>query len=292
MRLIKHKKHWTYNADSMADIIGTVRQRIADYADGENGWNASSMTGDARFTGTESLDHAMDLFDNGRAEGARQILKGQADVAANGGLPDLTPSFDWDIGGEFPDVGAFCAGVPEHMANPAPFNNSVASVIRIAIPGSVPADVSADKIMRYGVALMSIVDGIQESGRSVALSWDLTCIPRDSPRGLEQIHTNIPLTTPGAPIDVSRLAFAFHPSMLRRIWFAAVEINPELSVLGGSYGGAQDARDKKHREPGTIYPPGPWALGRANKLGSISQAVEALTDAINRELFADQPRAD
>jgi len=80
--------------------------------------------------------------------------------------------------------------------------------------------------------------------------------------------------------------------MLRRIWFAAVEINPELRVLGGSYGGARDARDEKHREPGTIYPPGPWALGRANKLGSISQAVEALTDAINRELFADQPRAD
>ena len=37
MRLIKHEKHWTYNADSMADIIGTVRQRIADYADGKNG---------------------------------------------------------------------------------------------------------------------------------------------------------------------------------------------------------------------------------------------------------------
>ena len=282
MQLIKDAKHWTYNADSLEQFLGAIKTRAA--IPKNDCWNCSSIRGTEKFTGTRDLAHDLDLATNGWAEGAAQILKGQADINAAGGLPDLTPAFEWDIGGEFPDVGAYCAGVPEHMASPAPFNNSVASVVRLAIPGSVPAGMEANDLITYGVALMSVIDSIQESGRSVALFWDMTVNMADN--GLP-LHTVVPLTTAGAPVDVSRIAFAFHPSMLRRCWFATVELLGELEVMGNMYGFATGRRARELWDHGTIYPEGAWGLKETGGLDSVAGAVRALTKDINGQLFGD-----
>jgi hypothetical protein len=282
MQLIKNAKNWTYNADSLEHFLAAIRAREAIPSSGC--WNCSSKRGTEKFTGTRDLAHALDLATNGWAEGAARILKGQADIHAACGLPDLTPSFEWDIGGEFPDVGAFCAGVPEHMASPAPFNNSVASVVRIAIPGSTPSWMQARDLVTYGVALMSVIDSIQESGRSVALFWDMTVKMQGNNLPL---HTVVPLTTAGAPVDVSRIAFAFHPSMLRRCWFATVELLDDLGVTGEVYGIASGRRARELWEHGTIYPQGAWGLLDAGELDSVAAAVRALTKDINSQLFGD-----
>lgn len=279
MHLNKEKpKNWTYNADSLEDFIQTVRDRARTSA---RRWNNSSVTGSRSFTGTGSLTEAADMLTHGWPDGAAQILKGQAEVSAMGGLPDLTPAYEWDIGGEFPDVGAYCAGVPEHMGNPAPFDNSIASVVRMVIPGSVPSNISAQQIMRYGVALMSVVDAIQESGRSVALVWNNTASKNE-----HTVHTYIPITTAGAPVDISRVAFAFHPSMLRRCWFASVEMHPDLSVMGMGYGRPTERPPREQWEHGTIYPRGPWGFSSDGKLDSVDDAVRALSAEVNEQMLA------
>jgi hypothetical protein len=111
----------------------------------------------------------------------------------------------------------------------------------------------------------------------------------DDPEGKTRpLYTTVPLTTPGAPVDVSRLAFAFHPSMLRRCWFAVCEVEPDLSALGTVYGLARDRRKENEREPGTIYPRGPWAMSDRDELRNVAGAVRALSADINSQIFGEQ----
>jgi hypothetical protein len=102
------------------------------------------------------------------------------------------------------------------------------------------------------------------------------------------LHTVVPLTTAGAPVDVSRIAFAFHPSMLRRCWFATVELLDDLEVMGAMYGFATGRRARGLWEHGTIYPQGAWGLSKNGELDSVAAAVRALTADINGQLFGDQ----
>lgn len=274
---------WHLQVDSFGAALDAADERNRQHQKGIHCWQSASVDtgpGAEEFTGTRSLDHALDLARNGWPEGAAKIMAGIDGLAAGNATPAMFPAYSWDVAGEQPDVAAFCAGVPEHMGTPEPVESRVESVIRISIPASYPARVKANAVQTYGIALLSHIYAIQQTGRSVALTADGSNTACSGNR--QEIISSIPILEPGAPVDLDRLAFAFHPSMLRRITFAVREIVPDLSVMRGVHGYPFPIRPERHRVPGTIYIPGPGQMrgdGR-NLENAVRQIGEWLTEAM------------
>jgi hypothetical protein len=225
----------------------TDRQQAGGY------WTDSSVQTSGfykKFTGVGSLDEAIDTARVGWPEGRAKMLDAiQHDTA--GDVPGLFPALEYDLAGEYPDVGAFCAGIPEHMVAPGEVNLGTQPVIRIGANGMYCSNTDVDDVVRFGVALLSHVSAYQRAGYSVAIDWIGANRGRDG-----GVFTRIELLSPGQTLDTDRLAFMLaHPSMLRRLWFAFAESHPELEHLGSGFGPVTDPADLDDLDyPGVMLP--------------------------------------
>jgi hypothetical protein len=114
-------------------------------------------------------------------------------------------------------------------------------VVKILINGSASYAVSVDRIKARGVAVAALVEAIHLSGANatVTVMYSQSASRNSSARHLV---TLVDVKTESSPLDIDAMMFAVaHPSMLRRIMFAAWEtesatIRKEWG-LGGKYGG-------------------------------------------------------
>lgn len=275
----------------MRHIITTVEDRtrhniefdglgdFAEFADGRLGttpaWGDSSTIRSpdrTKFTGVASLEDAIDLARDGWQEGADRLLSGLDTHAPE--QPDIAPAWEYDVGGEFPDIGAYCAGVPEHMVSPAmPDMDAPAKAPRLAVLGTCPSTIPTPLVENYAVALASHIQAIQAEGRSVELSLVVSARMEDG----DLTVTRIPIINPSAPVELGRLAFAFHPAALRRLWFASMEQIPDVKALGSSYGTPVTPPADDY----TAIVPGPWAAHDAGR-----ESVREIADWLGGHLEA------
>ena len=283
----------SYSADSLTDFMGAVD----DYADRANRdpdsvwFHRANALGRREFYGTESMDEARDLARHGWSDGVDRMSKNLAALSASVSMPDLTPSYSYDVGGMFPDVAAFCAGEVEHMVTEEPVDSETRSVVRLVIPGSYPFGMRTRQLEHYGTALLSVLDALQRSGRSVSLEW-LKASDPDEPgkaqkydlKAPDWVVVKTPIVQEGRALDIASVSFAFHPSMLRRLGFAVAGGRPELELLGGNMGNSSKNVPEACREPGRIYPPGPWQALSDGKLGGPATCAQYLHDAIEHQV--------
>ena len=282
-----------YSADSLTDWIATVDDYAQRYAqDPENVWHHSAIrTGRPDFYGTETLYEARDLMKHGWREGVERMSKNLNALSANVSMPDLTPSYSYDVGGMFPDVAAFCAGEVEHMVTEEPVDSETKSVVHLVIPGSYPALMRVAQLERYGTALLSVLDALQRSGRSVSLEWIKCSEPDEKGKakqhGLKQpryVTVRTPIIEEGRALDIASVSFAFHPSMLRRLAFAVCGGRPELEILGDAMGVSTRNVPESCREPGKVYPPGPWQAMSDRKVNDTDTCAQYLHNAIAHQI--------
>jgi len=223
---------------------------------GQSGWGDASMT--EREPGwtadINDLDGAIAMAEQGWPEGTQKMLQDLEHDSA-GDLPSLFPSREYDIAGEFPDVLAYVAGAPDHMVSLGEASTGISPVIRLGVNGGARYSISSDAIMRFGAAVLSHAAAFQRAGYSVAIDWIKVAVEMSAgKKKRREMHlTRVELLTAGAVLDIDRAAFVLsHPAMLRRFWFADIEMEPEAKALEHGYGISYDA--PKGWYPGIALP--------------------------------------
>jgi hypothetical protein len=202
-------------------------------------WGTSSLrTSNREWYQSRSLSEALDIAEKGWPEGTRKLME-SAGMQSAIALPDMVPVKHYDVSGEYPDVGAYCAGEIENMVSLENGMSDIKPVIKIAFAGCISAFVNPDHITNYGIAALSLIDAVQRSGRSVSLHWIWMQHLRID--GGTPMSVNVNISEPSTPLDIDRLAFALgHPSMARRLCFAVLESIDER-IYRGSYSGGPPA---------------------------------------------------
>tara|TARA_R110000824_G_scaffold372074_1_gene561906 strand:- start:245 stop:1126 length:882 start_codon:yes stop_codon:yes gene_type:complete len=210
---------------SLADVVEFV-QAVPRLP----GANDASVTEDASADWDDNSGYkgALRLSEAGWPKGVKQMKDFAVEAGEN---YETLPAFTYDIAGAFPDVGAFCAGDPEHMALPGEIQGK--PVCRILVEVGKAHFVKASSAMRYGVAILGAVNSLMLAGITVVLDGSRS----GGCEGTDLWHQWIfPLGGGDQVVDLDRLAFALaHPALTRRIAFAYMERVEELVPYTSGY---------------------------------------------------------
>lgn len=190
----------------------------------------SSVENDYWFSHTHSFDEAVDLLKNGWDDMAQKLTQ-KLNVQAS---PEVQRQMQTIVGvaGFQPIVPLYLAGVPTNMVS-RQFRPVKQKVVNITKLFNYSAGVGTEKIIEQSVLTMRIVKKLEAQGLRVNLSIALGTTAGDS-----EIVGKIQLKGANEKLNVSKLAFPMvHPSMLRRLYFRYIEVEPHVTQrFVGSYG--------------------------------------------------------
>lgn len=188
--------------------------------------------------GTATLGEAIKLCKMGWQAGA-ELLARALDALPAG--EEVLPDWQMDVAGAFPCVPAFIAGDPECVWHRQE-NRRIERRVLIAPPISYPAVIKDTQAMVYAKAVAAVVRAVEASGIQPAIYG----ICKNKPVLPVGMHNDIIMHAVcvrafGDPLDLAKVAFSLHPSMLRRIHFAWRETHPVAAPIIGrnGYGSAQ-----------------------------------------------------
>ena len=227
---------YRYNAESWDEFVHDLRTRKTNWGDLSQG---SRVIGRADWSGCDTWEEALEYAVKGHPAGRAAIESAAVKVT-------MEPEPMWDTApvGAFPCIPANAAGVPEDMfamSDIAPPTQS--PIVRIAVNMSANCNVDAQEIVNRGVAIVSLIDRIQLSGRRV----ELIAIKHgnDFMSG-DKFVWSVTVKRPEEPIDMDRVGLCFAtPIMLRRFFFRVMEfMTPqEIDAYGISRHFVDECRD-------------------------------------------------
>lgn len=210
---------YRYNAESWDRFVHDLRtKKIHWCADGSEG------TSSPEWFGSKDWPEALDYAIKGHPVGRTKI---------QAALPKVTsePEPLWDVApvGAFACIPAHAAGVPEDMFVPTEDAPPVSSpIVRIAVNMSASGGVDPQDIVNRGVAIVSLIDRIQASGRRV----ELIAIKHGRLHH-DRFIWSVTVKRPEEPIDMDRIGLVFAtPIMLRRFFFRVMEFTVPHEVDG------------------------------------------------------------
>lgn len=175
------------------------------------GDSASKKTnGGDNWSGCRTLDDALRMTREGWQAGAQSLGKLLDHLTP---AQDVLPDWSLDVAGAFPCVPAYLTGEPEAVWRMSDERKSVRRLALI-VPGTYHAGNGADAIMVYAKAIAAVARAVEASGIDVAIySLDVS-------KGNHIAAVAVSIRAYGEPMDLAKIAFAFHPAWLRRISFA------------------------------------------------------------------------
>lgn len=190
---------------------------------------AGTETGEYRtgWTGTRDLQHALDMARDGWQDGAQAI--GKALDSLPPGVEAL-PDWQLDGPGAFPCIPAFLSGEPECMWK-LEDNRRTAHRLSLLVPHSYSAGVSTNQAMQYAKAIAALVRSIEASGIDVAV-YSVSSGQNGYTDQKKDCLYAVVVREFGEPLDLAKIAFAFHPSMLRRLGFCWREATKDAAECG------------------------------------------------------------
>ncbi len=227
---------------SWHDFVSTAARRATEPA-APGGGSDSTTSGSGYWDNNVGFDGALKMATQGWPEGATQIAK-QLDS-----LPpraEVLPDWSMDVAGVMCNVPAFIAGEPECMWHMSECKREERRLTLI-VNGSYSASINADKLVKYAVAVTAITRSLEASGINVAVySVSVSTIGLHN-ASADGGYYGVAIREFGEPLDLAKVAFAFHPAFLRRVAFAWREITPEVAATGigsGYYGIPQNVSPK------------------------------------------------
>jgi len=236
--------YYTVTYDSLADVVAAGRGDC----DLSLKQRESSTMGNATWYHTATIKEARDLALTGWADGVDRIV----DLAEriNEKVSRRMPAHGmdlWEEGGEV-DVASYLDGQRACMWTWAEQDNK-RPVIRVTMNISATADTTPNQYIFAGALAAALVDALENSGRRVEL--DALCSIESSHKSGYFFTFGTKLKRSEQQLDMGAIAFALaHPSMLRRILFAAWETAPLKAVEtfgfrhGLSYGRVRSSPDE------------------------------------------------
>jgi hypothetical protein len=237
--------------------------------------------------GTPSMDVALDMLRHGWDAGTDR-LKALTDSFAY--AADQVPGWVNDVAGSRPCVPSYVSGAPDCMLQRIDVDTTRPRV-RLVVQINYHCGIKPDAVARYAAAVAIAVE------RLVADGHDVEVLTVDRTHGCRGYLTPFVVMPFGTPLDLSRLAFAVHPSFFRRIVFAVREMDGELDTevrsRSGGYGmptecTAHDVRAAfPHTADDVVTVVLPWVQEIANTLRSdtdIAACVERFASVIRPAL--------
>lgn len=235
MYLINAEKLVSFGHHSWHDFVSVAAKRAN--GPGAPGHGDSSIDGRDDFHGTRNMQEAVDLALNGWMDGAKRIAKKLDTLPATS---EVLPDWMLDVAGSIVNVPAFITGEPECMWRMSECKRDEHRVA-IVVSGVYSGSVTSHQAMNYAVAIAATVRALEASGINPAVYMITTTTGRGDEEhfGNDTAGYSIAVREFGEPLDLARIAFAFHPSFLRRIQFGWQEMNSEAIKIGwgrGPYG--------------------------------------------------------
>lgn len=204
----------------------------------------SSLTGSARFTGSDSWDEAQALILSGAPDIVKKLSANLDNIARR---TSESPRIVRGVAGFAPCVPAALAGRPDSMyarrRRPAQ-----APVIDIYFDASYNCDVSADTMIEIGSYMLAAVRDIESRG--IRVNLHIVIFSEDSRGNVAGLVTRV--KSAGDSFSLAAVSYALcHPSFLRRHFFRVLETCPEASMKMPGYGGTCHTV-KKHIPAGAI----------------------------------------
>lgn len=183
----------------------------------------SSVNGSEEFTKTESFEKATELLKNGCDDISKKLTEklkvGKMDVKTMEAAKNI-----YDVQGFQCCVPLYLQGVPTNMI--AKKNVKVKQkVITITKSISYSGYVKAEKIIEESIKALQIVKKIESQGIRCNLNISLA-----TEKCGRMIGCKVRIKNANEKLNISKLSFCMvHPSMLRRIFFRYIEVNPNVT---------------------------------------------------------------
>lgn len=247
---------------------------FVDYCDGVTAEDRKrcayfhSETGSQSFCHTENYEHASRLIREGWPEGVKTLEDAMA-IAREGMESASLKLAEMSICGPIPIVGAYCAGDPECMMNPAEELEKPAVTIVTDI--MTPGVTSTEAIVNRGAAILALAEYLEACGMRTSIYAVASVnahMVKDHPevKTKKPVHvTIVKLKDATEEFNMHSLSYAMvNPSMLRRHWFRIIE-RCQYVKSPGSYGTCMSLSQIEGVENAVgdidIYFPSLWAEG-------------------------------
>lgn len=178
-----------------------------------------------------SYDDALKLARDGWQEGAKRMATGLVRLPAIDSVPDYV----FDVAGYLPDVGRYCAGMPDNMLRYPDEEMGSKPVLTLAVNVCANWTTNADYMANFGLAVARYVDELEASGYRVELLAGT--VTTDGTR-VVNVWT---VKRAADAMNLASVAFSIgHPAAFRRLGFALLERSAVPQMPG--YGVAVDLK--------------------------------------------------
>lgn len=179
------------------------------------------------FFGTRTFEEALNVARTGWAAGAARVaeLRASIDEFVATAKRAYVQQFQWDVTGDFVDVGRVLSGEPEAFGTYVDSLDGRADtrdrVVRLYANLGVSCGVTGEAIFARGAAILAAVDILESAGIRVEL-W--TGIASKGAGKKKTYQLEVLVKSASQPVDVDRLAFVLcHQATLRRLGFSHKE---------------------------------------------------------------------
>lgn len=183
----------------------------------------SSRNGRPSFSGTESFDQAIEYAKQGWDVGLEQFKL--EDVVTASGMIELQPR----VQGFLPHIPNYINGFPEQMFHLEDVKDYNLPEINIYVPLNFNSWIKADQAIAYAKSIARIVNELSASHKVKLIGMSCTQMSSGS-KYIDQVV----IKDYDESLVINCVAFAFHPSFLRRLIFSVLESRPDLDHGYGS----------------------------------------------------------
>ena len=189
-----------------------------------------------KWSASKNLGEAIGFARYGEPKTLAAVEK--ASLTLRNELPDLREKYEWQPrfaeAGDDVDVGLYLSGEPECFSEFSQARQTGSRIARVCVQGSASAKFTPKELARQGQSALATVDALEAAGVRVELVWGL-----GFRAGKRRCFYEVTLKRAEEALDLSRLAFAAHPSALRRLGFALLDATvkgKERKEFGAGYG--------------------------------------------------------
>ena len=213
--------------------IGELTQFITDTPLNKKYPSDSHNTGNSteNWTMTKNYDEAFTLLIKGWTQASEKMTKALKTAPQPAQIKRQRSVYS--VAGHSASVPRYLQGIPTNMISSVP-DRRKQPVVVINHSICYSSIWKAADILNEGIKALQVVQAIEASNRNVKLN--IVCITKDRNKGTKR-GFKVTIKHPGERLNISKMAFPLaHPSMLRRIFFRYMEVEPDMPHKFYAYG--------------------------------------------------------
>lgn len=219
------RKEQLYIYDNVGDFVEWLRKTPQTKKGKE--YSHSTIISEIRtgFTGTESLDTAQELLDNGDVKLSHMIIEQAVNIKAKSKTGYMRSNgIVSGPQGFVPNIGAYMIGHPNNMVNIRQTFKPMSKVLTIVYNIVVDCFITTNQMISAASKVACAISTLEAKGYRVNIYISEYAVNRNSKARNNRAGYLIKIKDAGKPLDPLRIAYPLaHPSMIRRHGFAFYE---------------------------------------------------------------------